>query len=270
MEEIKCDSWEDFESKLKNLYELRSGLKTGSSSHVSGWLFRGQANHEWKLTTTLERFRSHTISLLEYYRIISRSKNEIETFIGTSWEIPSYLEYEKWLDEVRPPRLFDLPAYNYMAYLRHHGFPSPLLDWTLSPYIAAFFAFNKASDEWEYVSIYSFLEYAGKSKLSTPSESNIFTPGPYVKTDKRHFLQQSGYTFCAKLKNNQIYHYAKHDEVVARGDENQDLMKKYIIPSKEKIKVLKQLEKYNINPFSLFNSEESLMDTIATREFFLK
>jgi len=30
-----------------------------------------------------------------------------------------------------------------MTRLRHHGFPSPLLDWPQSPYIAAFFAFNK-------------------------------------------------------------------------------------------------------------------------------
>src|SRR5579871_975887 len=34
------------------------------------------------------------------------------------------------------------PGYDYMAYLRHHGFPSPLLDWTRSPYVAAFFAFR--------------------------------------------------------------------------------------------------------------------------------
>jgi hypothetical protein len=32
------------------------------------------------------------------------------------------------------------------------------------------------------------------------------------------------------------------------------------------LKVLKMLDKYNLNAFSLFESEESLMETLAVRE----
>jgi hypothetical protein len=35
------------------------------------------------------------------------------------------------------------------------------------------------------------------------------------------------------------------------------------------VKVLRELDEYNVNSFSLFGSEESLMDTLATQEFCL-
>ncbi|HEV7959627.1 MAG TPA: hypothetical protein VGP01_01245, partial [Rhizomicrobium sp.] len=42
------------------------------------------------------------------------------------------------------------------------------------------------------------------------------------------------------------------------------------IPATERLKVLGMLDVHNLNAFSLFGSEEGLMQTLARREFFLR
>ncbi len=57
--------------------------------------------------------------------------------------------------------------------------------------------------------------------------------------------------------------------VFANQKANQDLLWKYNIPISERNKVLKKLDAFNLNLFSVFGSDESLMATMATRQFHL-
>jgi hypothetical protein len=271
MQETNLNSWEEFENQLKKLEEGRLEQKSSSK-----FLYRGQGRKSYRLETTLERNLQKSLSLKEYHHLIFVVKPQIESFMGTKWNILSYPDgFDNWLINNYGnalPHAFSsiefLETYSYMIDLRHHGFPSPLIDWSSSPYVAAYFAFKNIHQFDEDVSIYIYLEIATELQLKRRSGSmpHIHRFGPYIKTDRRHFIQQSQYTVCIILDNEGTWRYISHERAFARNNPNQDVLWKFNIPCSERLKVLKLLDSYNINALSLFGSKESLMETMALRE----
>lgn len=263
METIKLASWEDFEQAIKKLcQERKNELKQeGGQGSFSNLLFRGLSNACYPLETTLERFckdRSlpFNYSWEDYYEILFKVRPSIHSLTSQRFRLPKFVS-----PPIKKNRVVPL-GYELMVYMRHHGFPSPLLDWTRSPYVAAFFAFQRPVKNSK-VAIHTFMELAGEGKTGQPNIPSIWAPGPYIETHPRHYVQQSEYTYCYKQKgNNRIY--CPHQDV--RFGNQQDILKKYILPSSEREEVLRKLDFMNINAFSLFGSEEGLMGWLAYRE----
>ena len=266
MENIKVTSWENCQKVLKEIEENRNELSHENVTSVSNLIYRGHADSRWHLATTLERFASHDLSVEEYYRIISIIKSQIETLTGKVWDLPNFPDLTEWLTKADMFMARTLPGYEYMIYLRHTGFPSPLLDWTRLPFVAAYFAFKTIPPQTEYVSIYAYMEHAGHGKSHDGGKPLISSLGPYVRTHKRHWLQQSQYTICT-IESEEGLCYACHEEVFSDVPEKQDVLWKIDIPASDSLIALHDLEKMNINAFLLFGSEESLMETVAMHEF---
>jgi hypothetical protein len=98
-----------------------------SGRQPPGRLFRGQASTAWRLQPSLFRL-DHRPSLERYLAAVVP---EVHSAVCGS------------LDLILNPSLpHDLSR--FLTILRRYDFPSPLLDWTRSPLIAAFFAFDHA------------------------------------------------------------------------------------------------------------------------------
>jgi hypothetical protein len=266
MREIKLKNWEELEDNIQRIYSENKKLQIASKRYYSEILFRGQANFEWQLQTTLERYTPERYSVGAYNSLIASIKNNIESFTNASWSLEEY-------NVERSKNIFYCPPnYEFMAYLRHFGFPSPLLDWTRSPYVAAYFAFDSADKQKsDFVSIYCFQEWCGNGKSWADSDPRISNLGPNIKTHKRHYIQQSEYTVCRKFnRTSKDYDYYPHEEAFKENKQIfdghiQDSIFRFILPVSERSKVLNKLDLMNINSYTLFDNEEALMNVLARK-----
>jgi len=272
----RCVSWADFKSQIEELAKIRKAMpKQDLMEELFGEsLYRGHRDANWRLSTTLERTTSEQMKVSTYYLLLSAIHKHLITcgVRDVPQAITSFPEIQKAISDERP-----LPSLALLIFLRHLGFPSPLLDWTRSPYIAAFFAFQGCREE-DNVAVYCFLEKQAKSTMSTRDNPNRIVEmgviGEYVATHKRHFLQQSNYTLCLArdCENHAAQEFASYEAHLANNGEDfpEAIIIKFVVPGSEKTRALQELDKMNINAYSLFGSEEALVETLFNREILLK
>lgn len=109
---VQCDTWQDFKSWAARVHD------------AGALAFRGQAKSAWALQTSL--YRSGRANLLRYsVETLREFHGHLEAMTGLQVDADKPTEFGRMV-----------------AIAQHYGLPTPLLDWTLSPYIAAWFAFS--------------------------------------------------------------------------------------------------------------------------------
>ncbi|MFN3826857.1 MAG: FRG domain-containing protein [Micavibrio sp.] len=259
-------SWEEFKklAKENELIAKEQRAKAENKAEYSDWIYRGHSCAKWKLETTLERFlekeldnKNKNLKVREYYQYLNQIIPAINA--NTSYKF-SFINFEE-LGSLK--RSSKLPHYELLCLTRHLGFPSPLLDWTESYYIAAFFAFRNA-DKCKNVAIYSYKEWNGNARGGWVGEPMMNEHGPYVETHPRHYKQQSHYTPCIKTIDDTLYF--TNPEEAANDESGSHNLKKYYLQGTQKDEVLSDLFSMNINDYTLFGDEESLMRMLAFKE----
>ena len=205
MEVKKPRNWNQFLRIVEDIRQKYGKHKFSELEEHNRILFRGQSNSSWKLETTLERKSDEQFHVLKYLRYASENVAEIESFTNNNWNIPGYDQLREELEGHQDSFRVYLPCYDFLVYLRHHGFPSPLMDWTASPYIAAYFAYVSALKNDP--AVYCFIEKPRGHKSAFEGEPLITFYGPYVKTHHRHFAQKASYTICTRWNSEEQRHY---------------------------------------------------------------
>ena len=264
--EDKALTWEQFEEKAKaDIEEVKSKRAKAKNKAVhSAWIYRGHSCACWQLETSLERFlrdelgqEKDTYPAKLYYVYLSSIVPVINSLTDQ--------KFEKFKpQEVHLMRSGPMPHCELLYFARHHGFPTPILDWTASYYVAAFFAFRH-SKRGEDVAIYAYKEWNERARGGRVDNPIINQQGSYVETHARHYKQQSIYTICSAKIDDKIF-FMKHEVAVEQSPENHSI-KKFILRAGEKEKVLENLFSMNINDYTLFGDDESLMRMLAYKEF---
>ncbi len=218
---IKFDSWKHFASWINE-----------DAIDSNNYIWRGQKNAEWELIPSIDRV------------ISSSNANELSHLRDFKLSVTGRRGQH-------PPKLNDL---EWWALGQHHGLYTPLLDWTKSPFVALFFAFEKHADI-DYRAVYC-LDAAWFSSLLDKintfqrrnNESRYQTFKPELDENYRMIVQDGLFTYTEVG----ISIEAIISEHLHRIKTNGNPFIKCYIKNDDWINCLKSLNRMTINDLALF------------------
>lgn len=222
--------------------------------HVStiagdGLIFRGQ-KEPWKLCTAFHRRGRYRIS-----EFTSKGVKQLHQRLSAI-----------------TTHLFDLtvPEQNgaFFNLLQHHGYPTPLLDWSHSPYVAAFFAFRDrpigySGDERVRIYLFNNREWLARYRQI----DNLDPAFPYLSVSEfiainnPRLVPQQAVTTATNLYDIEAYVLEKEGETGIKFLQAVD------IPAKERHTAMMDLRFMGITAGSMFPSIDGICEELREKNF---
>ncbi|MGJ8534884.1 MAG: FRG domain-containing protein [Alphaproteobacteria bacterium] len=167
----QLSNWNDFKAEwasyLQGQHEAGEEgiIDPDSEDYLSGFVFRGMGCSNHNLISSFDRLIQSFLQPPE--DIKSLYIDAIANYIKAGREIRAFGDRDnEFLFSPDDPMITSKETFvKAEAFAQHHGFPTRLLDWSSSPYIAAFFAASNYSVcESDYISIWC-LDTKGAAKI---------------------------------------------------------------------------------------------------------
>lgn len=264
-EEREC-TVSSFEEFVKEVGEI---LTRNGENLIEQFWFRGQSNAEWDLSPSFLRITG-LLGLTPQQAI------ELEIAAQNQFKHKAHLYANAALME----KVKTFPC--WWAVMQHHGAPTRLLDWSMSPYVAAYFAVQQDGSgkpgavwcvcrnhlESSFMKSYvdEFPDFTREEeldekvrtlhkRLQDPETIHAVAPLNFkFATSERIAQQQGAFTMCLRIHQS---HNCISKQV---GAEN---VKRILIPHELKPEFLSQLRLMNITASSLFPGVDGLGQSIA-------
>lgn len=215
------------------------------------FVFRGQENRLWRLRTSFHR--TSRADLLTFMQVdVSNLHRHLSGLTTHRFNLGDDLDYAAFLSLVQ-----------------HHGYPTPLLDWTRSPFIAAYFAYNNLSrkeiDSDQKVRVHVFDEKLWNTSYEragviAPGFMHLTTLEPLAINNSRAVPQQA---LSTVTNVDDLEKYIRQREQAA----GITYLSAFDMPAGERNKVMRELDLMGINAGSLFPGLDGACKQLKERNF---
>jgi FRG domain len=177
---------------------------------------------------------------------------------------------------LRTSHIFNLniPQENgaFFDLVQHHGYPTPLLDWTYSPYVAAFFAYHRiknseaaGSQDSDKVRIFMFDQKQWRAKFGQLSKLTPCRPHfsimEFIAIDNERLVPQQSISSVTNIDD--IESYIRNSE----RDSAFQYLRVIDLPVKERPRVMRELSTMGITAGSLFPGFDGTCEELKERNF---